>query len=83
MAFFSDCTMKIANREQYKDRMIECPFCGISVKCSNARETLHVCPECGHDIWTLEAGYYGLLELFSEETGGLEPRGSTRGGSNR
>lgn len=64
MAFFSNTTMKIANQEHNKHQVIECPFCRQSHSLMINKEVAS-CPNCGHDIWTLEAGYYGLLDLFS------------------
>lgn len=64
MAFFSNTTMKIANQDQNMHQVIECPSCRQSNSFIVNKEVAS-CPNCGHDIWTLEAGYYGLVDLFS------------------
>ncbi len=66
VAFFSNVTMKMANRSRNKYQVIECPYCRQSSRLTpNLEHT--VCYICGHDIWNVEAGYYGLLDLFSGE----------------
>ncbi|MGI6514412.1 MAG: hypothetical protein GX052_06680 [Syntrophomonadaceae bacterium] len=58
--------MKIANQDENLHQVIECPLCRQS-NLFNLYRGAAFCPNCGHDIWNLEAGYYGLLDLFSGE----------------